>query len=174
MNSLAGRANTIVSFGLSTLAFVTFLCALTTQFESPQPTVSINIHDVFVRNQQQYYRWMKRFDRMYFTFDLNSDLSSLFNWNTKLLFVYLTAEYESEENRVNQVVVWDTIIKRAPDAGKLSLRDLKLKYPFYDYGNNLKGNNVTISLHWNVIPVAGLLPRHSSGHITLQLDDTYA
>lgn len=48
MNSLAGRANTIVSFGLSTLAFVTFLCALTTQFESPQPTVSINIHDVFV------------------------------------------------------------------------------------------------------------------------------
>lgn len=131
--------------------------------------------------------WSMCFVSLTFMFLKKSiDLSSLFNWNTKLLFVYLTAEYESEENvwqsfvslllcnpmcdwsalpcsklhyisfwnhvlyylsfiiyniaeqRVNQVVVWDTIIKRAPDAGKLSLRDLKLKYPFYDYGNNLK------------------------------------
>ena len=29
-------------------------------------------------------------------FDLHADLSCLFNWNTKELFLYVTVEYETE------------------------------------------------------------------------------
>lgn len=36
-------------------------------------------------------------------FDLNTDLTPLFNWNTKQLFLYLTAEYQTQNNKVNQV-----------------------------------------------------------------------
>lgn len=36
-------------------------------------------------------------------FDMTADLTPLFNWNTKQLFVYLTAEYETQNNKVNQV-----------------------------------------------------------------------
>lgn len=35
-------------------------------------------------------------------FSIQADLSSAFSWNTKLLFVYLTAEYATPRNELNQ------------------------------------------------------------------------
>lgn len=43
-------------------------------------------------------------DLGYLTFDLQTDLSGLFNWNVKQLFLYLTAEYKTEANELNQVI----------------------------------------------------------------------
>ena len=37
-----------------------------------------------------------------FLFD-QADLNPLFNWNVKQLFLYLTAEYETPNNQLNQV-----------------------------------------------------------------------
>lgn len=34
----------------------------------------------------------------FLNFDLLVDLEPLFNWNVKQLFLYLTAEYETEDN----------------------------------------------------------------------------
>jgi signal peptidase complex subunit 3 len=34
------------------------------------------------------------------TFDLQADLTPLFNWNVKQLFLYLTAEYTTPANEV--------------------------------------------------------------------------
>ena len=53
-------------------------------------------------------------DRALLTLDLHTDLRSVFNWNVKQLFVYVTAEYETDANVLNQVVVWDTIINDSP------------------------------------------------------------
>jgi hypothetical protein len=39
----------------------------------------------------------------YLAFSLQADLRSTFSWNTKLLFVYLLAEYETPTNGLNQV-----------------------------------------------------------------------
>jgi len=36
-------------------------------------------------------------------FDLQADLNPLFNWNAKQLFVFLMAEYETTDNKINQV-----------------------------------------------------------------------
>lgn len=55
-------------------------------------------------------------------FTLDADLSSLFTWNTKQVFVYITAEWPSSSggaNATNQAVIWDSIIT-SPSADHLS------------------------------------------------------
>ncbi|KAK8766840.1 hypothetical protein V5799_006382 [Amblyomma americanum] len=90
--------------------------------------------------------------------DSKTDLTQLFNWNVKQLFLYVTAEYETESNALNQVVLWDKIIRRGDNA-VLDYKNLNTKYYFWDDGHGLKGNkNVTLTLSWNVIPNAGSLP----------------
>ncbi|KAL7981881.1 hypothetical protein Chor_000938 [Crotalus horridus] len=103
-----------------------------------------------------------------------SHLQSIFDWNVKQLFLYLSAEYSTKNNALNQVVLWDKIILRG-DSPKLLLKDMKSKYFFFDDGNGLKGNrNVTLTLSWNVVPNAGILPLVTgAGHISVPFPDTY-
>ena len=76
-------------------------------------------------------------DLGYLTFDLKVDLEPLFNWNVKQLFLYLSAEYSTPRNAVNQVVLWDKIIQRGENA-VLDYRSMNTKYYFWDDGNGLK------------------------------------
>ena len=39
----------------------------------------------------------------YLALSIDADLTSVFSWNTKLLFVYLSAEYATPLNELNQV-----------------------------------------------------------------------
>ena len=66
-----------------------------------------------------------------------TDLTDVFNWNCKQLFLYLLAEYETKDNKVNQVVLWDKIIKRGDNA-VLNLKKMNTKYYFFDDGNFLR------------------------------------
>lgn len=104
---------------------------------------------------------------------MEADLSELFHWNNKQLFVYILAEYQTEQNDINQVVVWDRIIKRG-EKMKLNLKrkvsfkwyywNIKiikpLKYQFFDDGKGglVNNDNVTLSMWYNTVPNAGLLP----------------
>ena len=56
------------------------------------------------------------------TLGIDADLRSVWNWNVKQLFVYVTAEYETKPNVLNQVVVWDTIISDSPSVRTRPLR----------------------------------------------------
>ena len=53
------------------------------------------------------------FDKYYqeditaFQFNLSADIDGLFNWNTNMIFASVVCTYETEDNRVNQVTVWD-------------------------------------------------------------------
>jgi len=47
------------------------------------------------------------------------------------------AEYETPDNKVNQVVLWDRIIRRGDDA-YLNLKKVNTKYYFFDDGSNLR------------------------------------
>ena len=40
----------------------------------------------------------KKNDLGFLNFDLETDLTPLFNWNVKQLFLYLTAEYKTKQN----------------------------------------------------------------------------
>ncbi|KAJ0179492.1 hypothetical protein K1T71_005204 [Dendrolimus kikuchii] len=118
----------------------------------------MNTVKVVVKNVPDYGASRERNDLGFLTFDLKTDLSHLFNWNVKQLFLYLTAEYVTPNNELNQVVLWDKIILRGENA-LLDFKNMNTKYYFWDDGNGLKGhNNVTLTLSWNIIPNAGLLP----------------
>ncbi|KAF3430750.1 hypothetical protein E2986_11823 [Frieseomelitta varia] len=72
-------------------------------------------------------------------------------------------EYQTENNDFNQVVLWDKIVLRG-DKTVFNFKNMNTKYYFWDDGNGLRnilllGNkNVTLTLSWNIIPNAGLLP----------------
>lgn len=58
----------------------------------------------FRKNVPDYSALNERQDLGYIMFDLQADLTPLFNWNAKQLFVFLTAEYETTDNKLNQVI----------------------------------------------------------------------
>lgn len=89
------------------------------------------------KNVPDYSASREKKDLGFLTFDLQADLSSLFNWNVKELFLYLTAEYKTNDNELNQVVLWDKIILRGENA-LLDYKNMNTKYYFWDDGNGLK------------------------------------
>ncbi|KAG5936967.1 hypothetical protein E4U60_002170, partial [Claviceps pazoutovae] len=64
-----------------------------------------------VKGRPHYYS-SKKEEYAIIKFSLDADLSSLFTWNTKQVFVYVTADWPSTvyANATNSAVIWDTII----------------------------------------------------------------
>lgn len=92
-------------------------------------------------------------------FDLDADLTPLFNWNTKQIFVYLQADYNGGENRPdisNTVTFWDKIITKKDNAN-LTLKNQRGSYSVYDIQKSFNNNNATIRLGYNVQPYVGAL-----------------
>lgn len=58
---------------------------------------------MYRRSLSDYSTQKDKQDLGYLTFDLEADLNPLFNWNAKQLFVFLTAEYQTADNKFNQV-----------------------------------------------------------------------
>lgn len=158
MHSVLTRGNAILAYTLSVLAVLTSCCFISTVFIDYRAQAAMNTVKVVVKNVPDYSASREKNDLGFLTFDLQTDLTHLFNWNVKQLFLYLTAEYSTPSNKLNQVVLWDKIILRGENA-VLDFKNMNTKYYFWDDGNGLKGNpNVTLTLSWNIIPNAGLLP----------------
>lgn len=88
-------------------------------------------------------------------FDLDADLTSLFNWNTKQIFVYLTATYQGK-NSQNKVTYWDKIITSEEEA-IIHLRDQRSKYSVWDLEDSFNHKEANLTLEWNVQPHVGFL-----------------
>ncbi|KAL6487723.1 hypothetical protein MHYP_G00043490 [Metynnis hypsauchen] len=164
MNTVLSRANSLFAFSLSVMAALTFGCFITTAFKDRSVPVNIHVSKVMLKNVDDFTGPRER-----------SDLGfPIFDWNVKQLFLYLSAEYSTKSNVLNQVVLWDKIVMRG-DSTKLNLKDMKSKYYFFDDGNGLRANkNITLTLSWNVVPNAGILPLvMGSGHVSLPFPDTY-
>uniref|UniRef100_UPI00358E474A signal peptidase complex subunit 3 n=1 Tax=Myxine glutinosa TaxID=7769 RepID=UPI00358E474A len=168
MNSLLSRLNSLFAFTLTVMACLTFGCFLSTAFKEYGAPVHIAVGRVSVKNMEDFTGPKGKSDLGFLTFDVQADLHSLFNWNVKQLFLYLTAEYTTENNAINQVVLWDKIVLRGENT-TINLKGLRPKYFFFDDGNGLRGNrNVSLWLAWNVVPNAGMLPLlagQGTGHV---------
>ncbi|KOB52099.1 Signal peptidase complex subunit 3, partial [Operophtera brumata] len=136
MYSMLTRGNAILTYTLSVLACLTFLCFLSTLTVDYRTAAQMNTVKVVVKNVPDYGASRERNDLGFLTFDLKTDLSHLFNWNVKQLFLYLTAEYITPNNELNQVVLWDKIILRGENA-LLDFKNMNTKYYFWDDGNGL-------------------------------------
>ena len=137
MHTVLTRANALAAYTMSVLAGLTAICALSTLFNPYLAPSNINTVKVVVKHVPDYSASREKNDLGFLTFDLHADLTPLFNWNVKQLFLYLTAEYETPSNVVNQVVLWDKIVKRGENA-LLDYRSMNTKYYFWDDGNGLK------------------------------------
>ncbi|XP_053357282.1 signal peptidase complex subunit 3 [Clarias gariepinus] len=174
MNTVLSRANSLFAFSLSVMAALTFGCFITTAFRDRSVPVDVHVSKVLLKNVDDFTGPRERSDLGFVTFDLSVNLLPIFDWNVKELFLYLSAEYSTKSNALNQVVLWDRIVQRGENT-KLELKEMKSKYFFFDDGNGLRGNkNVTLTLSWNVVPNAGILPLvMGSGHKSVPFPESY-
>ncbi|KAF3940741.1 hypothetical protein ABW19_dt0205454 [Dactylella cylindrospora] len=143
---------TTVTFALATAI------ALTSYIYPLNPTASITINDVAVakRRSGSYYSTRQN-EYANIKFDLDADLESLFNWNTKQVFLYITASYGGDRYPTNEAVIWDKILPSSAPSKKLQLKNIKSKYNIHDITGEWSGRNATVKLHWNVQPHVGVL-----------------
>jgi len=163
LKAAAYRANAIFGFSSKVLSALAFVCWMSTAFLQPMAVPKIDTSRVSVvrgegsclTGSKDYYD-SKQADQGFITFDLEADLAPLFNWNVKVLFLYLSAEYSTPSTSHNTAVLWDKIIMRG-EKTKLDLKSIKTKYYFRDESGALSGENVNLTLSWNVMPNMGHL-----------------
>src|SRR5271154_6162794 len=132
MHNTITRLQTAFGFFTScafTLAgIIAFLAIIPFPAPKSSPSASISVRKVQVITGRPHYYSAKREQYAQIRFDLEADLSSLFTWNTKQLFVYVTANYPPVEGsqEISQAVIWDAIIPATETP--FSWQSLKSKY----------------------------------------------
>lgn len=100
---------TTVAFTLGCFIFATDLYSARTPSTSLLKPTNVQV----VRGRPHYHSTRKE-EYAVIKFSLDADISSLFTWNTKQVFVYVTAEWNETTKGVssgeNGAVIWDTII----------------------------------------------------------------
>ncbi|KAF2721116.1 signal peptidase 22 kDa subunit [Polychaeton citri CBS 116435] len=115
MHSSLVRIQNVFGF-FTTVAFAVGAAIALSVLACPQsPSASLELRNVQVVKGRPHYYSTKREEYAHIKFDLDADLSSLFNWNTKQVFLYITATYPSTSPTVpdSEVVIWDAIVPAA-------------------------------------------------------------
>lgn len=115
-----------------------------------------------------------RMDAVLFDFNLEADVAPLFHWNTKQVYLYILASWETKHHSRNDAVVWDKIIRR-DDPKALVLSNERQSYYLLDLERKIKGKEVTLSLHWETFPFMGFISHGdaSGGNFSLILPSKY-
>ncbi|XP_068636930.1 signal peptidase complex subunit 3A-like [Aristolochia californica] len=145
MHSFGYRFNTLLTLAILLLAVLCALASVCDNFN--RPTVQAHAE---VLKVNRFRKQLNGNDEVSFTLSISMDLQSTFTWNTKQVFVFLAAEYETAKNSLNQISLWDHIIL-SKDQAKIQMQ-VSNKYPFVDQGSNLRGKKVKLILHWHVMP----------------------
>jgi len=186
MHSNITRVQNVFGF-LTTVIFVVAALIASTDLLTPRtPSAKVTVNSVDVVRGRPHYYSTRTEEYAKIKFSLSADLSSLFNWNTKQLFVYVSASWpnSTSDELTNEAVIWDTIItspsadhlqnigklamrklvKSAkgksidPSRGKLELKNQKAKYQITAPTSKVANtNDVVLKLHYNVQPWVGVL-----------------
>jgi hypothetical protein len=96
-------------------------------------------------------------DALSFTFDFGVDLRPLFNWNTNIIFTYISCEYNTTKSNFNKVTIWDQRVPRdQPSDHVIQLENEWPEYYLTDVHKVLKDTDVTCYLNWEQMPIAGI------------------
>ncbi|RPD78844.1 hypothetical protein L226DRAFT_446135, partial [Lentinus tigrinus ALCF2SS1-7] len=149
VNNVSAMVSTCLMVLLGAIALSSFLFTA-----DPKGTIGVSSIQVFPGNARRYAN--KNQDFTFVNFNLTADLAPLFNWNTKQLFLYVSAEYENKQGVRNEVVIWDRIVRRKEDA-QLNIAG-RNKYVFRDLSASFKdAPPAHYSLKYNVMPYVGVL-----------------
>uniref|UniRef100_A0A9I9CIV6 Signal peptidase complex subunit 3 n=1 Tax=Cucumis melo TaxID=3656 RepID=A0A9I9CIV6_CUCME len=170
MHSFGFRANALLTFAATILAVICALASFSDTLNSPSPTAQVQVLSInWFQNQpngndeETIFSWSLiqsnavssylMDSRVSMTLNISADLQSLFTWNTKQVFVFLAAEYETPSNSLNQISLWDGIVP-SKEIAKFQIHTSN-KYRFVDQGSNLRGKEFNLTLHWHVMPKTG-------------------
>lgn len=142
-------------------------CAWSTLWLDRPPTnVKLKVNDLY--HLLPFGRSSFQGERANFTFSVSADFRPLFNWNTRQIFVYITAEYMTKYGTHNQVVVWDKILRtdierfEGPEwdhvwepTRMLDLDNIGCKYLLMDPTDSLRSNDINLVLSYDIMPVSG-------------------
>ncbi|KAJ7440155.1 signal peptidase 22kDa subunit [Mycena latifolia] len=162
MHSLYARVNNLSallsSCVMGLLAAIALSSIVLSMFEAPLEggTILVKGLKVVHGKGRQY-----QHEHAIVNFEIDADLSPLFNWNTKQLFLYLDAEYTNSKGVKNAVVIWDRIVRRREDA-KIHVVDSRQKYSFRDK-TGFKDASATYTLRYNLMPHVGALVYGTAG-----------
>jgi len=151
MHNIWVRLNAVIFFALTVLLVLATLCAFSTFFHTAKPVIKVlKVHTLrSLRNTQGV-------DRALMSLNITADLRPAFHWNIKQLFVFVVAEYASEANPLNQVIIWDKIVKSKEEA-ELHEVDAFVKYALVDQGAELRNKTISLRLMWDHMPITGRL-----------------
>lgn len=166
MHSFGLRFNTLATFAVTILAVICALASFSDNLNSPSPTA-----DVKVLNINRFHKQHNGNEEASIALNISADLQSLFTWNTKQVFVFVAAEYETPQNALNQVSLWDRIIQAKEDA-KFWVQTTN-KYRFIDQGSNLRGKEFNLTLHYHVMPKTGMMSADKIVMTGYRLPDRY-
>ena len=154
MYSLTGRANTVFFNVLITLSILAAINYLSVRFDDKKPVdVKFKFHSFDMFNRDSYIRE----ESASFYFDLNADFGPMMDWNTNIIFAFITAEFDTDKAKDNYVTIWDRRIGRFEFEDHLI--DIKHGLPEYymtDINKNFKNREVSIYLNWDIMPIVGL------------------
>ncbi|VDK34743.1 unnamed protein product [Taenia asiatica] len=175
MHSIFARVSALSALLGSTMSALMIATFLSTAFLDKTIPVDLGVGNVVVQVAEDFtVSNPTKNDLGRLRIDIKANVEPLFNWNVKQIFIFLAAEYKTPSNSVNQVALWDKIIRRGENYD-IQYKSMKGKYPFWDDGSGLRNNdNVTLKFYWNIIPNAGIMPLKSSGsQIVFSFPPTY-
>ena len=136
MYSCVSRANAVLGTAAWTLALMATALALSSHLinyrNPPHPTVSLDVG--VLRLHQRTFNETIKHDAAALRIDMDADLSPLWNWNVKHIFIYLVARYSTTAFPDNEVMVWDRIVNNREQTF-LSVHT-RAKYCLEDNGNH--------------------------------------
>ncbi|WVF69024.1 hypothetical protein IAT40_003798 [Kwoniella sp. CBS 6097] len=153
LNHLSSLATTYIMILLGLISVASFLAL-------PQVDVGrVDVKDL-VLYKGRLQRWGARVEELAtLKFDLRTDLNPLLNsYNTKQLFLYLSASYvEESTGNTHDVVLWDRIIQRA-DIRDIRAVGNKNKYQWRNPSGTFRDvEYVNMTLHYSLMPYVGVL-----------------
>ena len=171
MHSYLSRLNAVFFFALTCLGTCGFLAGISSYIPYINPPdlsknllssiTNINLLNFFSGSAVIRPRTRRtRYEIGSILFDGKIDLSDEFNWNTKELFIWMSANYNTKRKE-SEISLWDRIISEK-DESIFELENEKTEYDLIDIDNGLKNNNITYILKWDIHPWIGLIKRKMS------------
>ncbi|KAF4597858.1 Signal peptidase subunit 3 [Pleurotus pulmonarius] len=156
MHSIFSRLNNGSSLLSSCLMGLLLAITLSTFVFTAEPQGNLTIGSIRVLEGRNPRRYNQKQEVGVVRFNVTADLTPLFHWNTKQIFLYLQAEYNTTEGVQNDVVIWDRIVRRKEDASiNVVAKD---KYHLRDVSRTFRGvPHAQYALKYNIMPYVGVL-----------------
>ncbi|CAI5509310.1 unnamed protein product [Closterium sp. Naga37s-1] len=123
MHTWLYRVNAVVTLSVFLLIGLSVLASLSERLHSSAPTVDLDLLDV-----EHFWRIpggpFQGNDEAVLTLNITANLTSVFTWNTKQLFVFVTADFSTPKHPLNQVSLWDAIVEHKEDAALQFTREI--------------------------------------------------